>query len=373
MNKKKKMWTALIITIFVGAGVVVYFIEKEQPIIMEERYRWLMEKCDILSSFDDSIADNYNSLITDYNGSEIDYDGLYSIYMKLLNTYYNLLHYYAGITKIINQMILPAQYMVFAEAVRRYYFEDFYIKDTWATGNISGFWYQYARFCRDIVLHSSQNYSSMPSDSYWFPEVSNALADYLICGNQTDFLAWDIFYNIYYDWLPYWCATSSGNALNDIDIVVQWCIDEIDYELDADIDLGQRLSHRDYVRFPIETAFRTMGDCEDQAMLCAAYLESRGYETALGVFHDAENNDFFHVTLLVHIEDTVAYYDSYSALLWSFGSYDPYEGYTWCWLDTTWDTPFGTDPSWMQYYLDNGLTFDDVTFAICDLDGAISL
>jgi len=45
----------------------------------------------------------------------------------------------------------------------------------------------------------------------------------------------------------------------------------------------------------------------------------------------------------------------------------------WCWLDTTWDTPFGTDPGWMQYYVDNGLTLDDVTFAKCDLDGAVSL
>ena len=95
-----------------------------------------------------------------------------------------------------------------------------------------------------------------------------------------------------------------------------------------------------------------MGDCEDQAILCAAYLESCGYETALAIFHDAENPNFeggfYHGALLVHIEDTTAYYATYSASLWSLGGYDPYEGYTWCWLDTTWDTPFGTKPGWLQ-------------------------
>ena len=56
---------------------------------------------------------------------------------------------------------------------------------------------------------------------------------------------------------------------------------------------------------------------------------------------------------------------------------DSYEGYTWCWLDTSYNVPFGSEPSWMQYYVDRWVTYEymynDVTIAFCDLDGAISL
>lgn len=345
---------------------------------MEEKHRWLTEKCEILSAVDDSIASKYSSLTIDYNGSEIDYDSLYNIYMELLNAYYELLRYDIVVTENTSQMILPAQYMVFAETVRRYYYEDFYVKDTWSRGNKSGYWAERRRFYRDIVLHSSQSYSGILSDSYWFLEVSNALEDYLIYGNRTEFLAWDIFYNTYYDWLPYWCATGSGNALNDINVVVQWCIDKINYESDAKIILGQEPYSGDYAKFPVETAFRTMGDCEDQAILCAAYLESRGYETALAGVHDAENPNFEgvfqHAVLLVHVEDTISYHKLYSADLWNLGDMDPYEGRTWCWLDPTWNVPFGTEPGWLKYYRDKWITndmYDNVIIAICDLNGAI--
>ena len=338
----------------------------------------LLNNYNIISGNYNDTMDEYDNLIADYNNLEGDYNNLYDLYVELSGLYSVLQQYYIGLTEVISQMVLPVQYMVFAEAVRRYYFENYYMELATDTSTL---WYQFARFCRDIVLHDSQSYFwppetpfvDAPLEGYWFPEVSNAFSDCLKYGNRTEFLARDIMKNVYYDWLPNWDSVLLGSELYWISEMVQWCIDKIDYENDTEITVGQKTPLWDYIKFPVETAFRTMGDCEDQTMLCAAYLESCGFETALGIFHDAENNDFFHATVLVHIEDTTAYYNTYPAALWSLGSYDPYEGYTWCWMDTTWDTPFGTNPGWMQYYIDNGITLDDVTFAICDLDGAISL
>ena len=343
---------------------------------LNEEYNELLNNYNIVSgSYNDAI-DEYNELMMDYNNLEGDYDDLYDLYEELLSLFSILQQYYIGVTEVISQMVLPAQYMVFAEAVRRYYFEDYYLQDTWNTGNVSGYLAEFTRFTRDIVLHDSQIDTSLVGS--WFPEVSEAFSDCLKYGNQTEILALDTFYNVYCDWLPYWGATSSGNELDDINTIVQWCIDEIDYEFDIDIVVGQESPLWDYVKFPVETAFRTLGDCEDQAMLCVAYLESMGYETTLAAFHDAENpeieNGFNLRNLLVHIEDIEAFQSIYPTChLWSLGGYDPYEGYTWCWLDTTWDVSFGSEPGWMQYYLDNGLTYEDVTFAVCDLDGAICL
>ena len=119
-----------------------------------------------------------------------------------------------------------------------------------------------------------------------------------------------------------------------------------------------------------------MGDCEDQAILEAAYLESCGFETAIALIHDPAHptyGSFYHATLLVHINDTDAFYSQYpSGYLWNLGYVDPYEGFTWHWLDPTWDVPFGSTPAWLQGYLDyGGLTFDIMSIAICDIDGTI--
>jgi len=203
--------------------------------------------------------------------------------------------------------------------------------------------------------------------------VSNALADCLVHGNQTEYMAWDIFYWALWDWIPYWGLNLSAyyGFYGGIDIIVDWCIDEIDYEYDEVITIGQTPFALDYVKFPVETAFRTMGDCEDQAMFAAAYLESCGFETMLAGFHDANYPDggLYHMVLLVQIEDKYEFWDYFpTCSLWT------YAGSVWCIIDTTWDTPFGSEPAWLQYYINKGGIYsDEVTFAICDLDGAISL
>ena len=271
---------------------------------------------------------------------------------------------YNYITETIRQSILPVQYCIFAEAVRRYY-KDIYI------GGLIGkeYWMAFAEYCRDVILHDSWQENS-------FIDVSNAFSDILTFGNDTMTLADYIMYWTFWDWLPNWDGYGlTGNELTDIDIIVDWCIDEIDYEWDSDIIHGQEYFDWDYIKFPVETAFRTMGDCEDQAILCAAYLESCGFETAMSIFHDPNHptiGEFYHGVLLIHIEDTDAFNSMYpDGVLWSI-PYDPYTGYTWCWVDTTWDVPFGSIPSWLQDYRDFGIiTTDITTLAFCDIDGAI--
>ncbi len=335
---------------------------------LKKDYDALLENYNILSGNNSELEEDYGVLYEDYNY-------LLSCYNELEVRYNTLLQEWNILATWIKGMILPAQYLVFTEAVRRYYFEEYYLDLAIDT---STYWYEFTRFCRDIVLHDSQIEGSLLAGS-WFPEVSNALADCLKYGSQTEELAFDIFYWTFYPWIPNWNGFGlSGNELNDIDTIVDWCIDEIDYEYDTDIIEGQETPYWDYAKFPVETAFRTLGDCEDQAMLCSAYLESCGFETALAMFHDAENPEFeggfYHATLLVHIED-ISNFQFWHPLcpLWNLGDIDPYEGFTWCWLDPTWDVSFTSRPGWMQYYRNNGINDDDLTGAICDLDGAISL
>lgn len=334
-----------------------------------DNYTELKETYDILVENNITFTDLYNGLVDDYNTLVEEFNTLSLSYNALLATYNLLLESYLSLSQWIRDMTLPGQYMVFAEAVRRYYFEDYYVD---LATDTSTYWYQFARFCRDVVLHDSQRANN---EDVWFSEVSNALVDCFKYGSGTPYLALNTFRGVFDIW--HWGENYYIPQLDYVPQYVQWCIDTIAYEYDSDITSGQDGYEYDYIKFPVETVFRTMGDCEDQAMLCAAYLESCGYETALAIFHDAENPNFeggfYHGTLLVHIEDTTAYYDTYSAGLWSLGGYDPYEGYTWCWLDTTWDTSFGTKPGWLQYYSDNGITWDDFTLALCDLDGDISL
>jgi len=121
-------------------------------------------------------------------------------------------------------------------------------------------------------------------------------------------------------------------------------------------------------------------------MLCASYLErdlflsSSGYirfQAALAFFHDPDHRDygdFYHAAVLVHIEDTDAFWSSYSSTsLWRLGTGDPYyPDYTWCFVDPTWYVPFGSTPSYMDAYLDNGLPSSVFTVAFCDYDGTVA-
>ena len=233
------------------------------------------------------------------------------------------------------------------------------------------YWIHFTEFCRDIILHDSSQYNS-------FSIVSNAFSDALKFGSNTMYLTDYIMYYTFYDWLPNWDGYGLiGNELADIDTIVDWCINEIDYEYDDSIIDGQEYFNWDYIKFSVETAFRTMGDCEDQAILCSAYLESCGFETAISIFHDPEHptyGTFYHGALLVHIEDPDAFWDDYpSCSLWRLGYGDPYyPDYTWCYIDPTWDVPFGSEPSWLQDYIDmGGISYDIHSTAFCDIDGLV--
>ena len=321
------------------------------------------EYLELSNRFND-LSDQYFILTGERVKLEYDYDNLLDSYNTLQDSYNTLQDSYNAICLMIKQSILPVQYSIFAEGVRRYY-KDIYI------GGLSGklYWKAFATFCRDIVLHDSDQYNA-------FSEVSDAFSDALKYGSNTMYLSWYIMYYTFDPWLPYW-NTIMVPELWGIDTVVDWCIDEIDYEYDSDITTGQEYFNWDYIKFPVETAFRTMGDCEDQAILTATYLESCGFETAIGIFHDPAHptlGAFYHGVPLVHIEDTSAFWSEYpSCGLWRLGSGDPYyPDYTWCFLDTTWDVPFGSTPSWLQDYIDIGsISYNIHSIAFCDIDGNI--
>jgi len=319
-----------------------------------------------LQSQYDTLLINYQTLQENYNNLSNDYQDLLEQYEILSDAFDDLSNQYNALKTYINTLILPAQYLVFAEAVRRYY-TSLYL------GGTTKEWYMgYAEFCRDIVLHDTEQKNS-------FQNVSNALSECLRFGNETLYLAWLIMYINFYPWLPNWdgWGLSGIDNLTDIDTVHQWCINEIDYEYDSDIRYGQENPTWDYPKFSVETAFRTMGDCEDQAILDASYLESCGFETAIAISHDPDHpvyGSFYHGTLLVHIEDTAVFYATYpSGTLWHLSTIDPYEGFTWCWLDPTWDVPFGSIPAWLQDYIDlgGGISMDICSIAFCDPDGGV--
>jgi len=320
---------------------------------------------------------NYNSLLDDYRELEEDHQDLSDDYHDLLNDYhiltgnYNILFdsyddleaQYNSVCSTIKQQILPVQYSFFAEAVRRYYMPK-YLEDK----NGKEYWKSFTEFCRDIILPDTEQENS-------FNTVSNAFSDALKYGSNTTFLCWEIMYWIFWNWLPHWDGSGlTGNELIDIDTIHQWCIDEIDYESDSNIDFGQEYFTWDYTKFSVETAFRTMGDCEDHAILDASYLESCGFETAIARIHDPDHptlGDFYHSACLVHIEDTSAFWSQYpSCGLWRFSSGDPYyPEYTWCWLDSSWDVPFGSEPLWLQDY--SYLSYSICSIGFCDIDGAV--
>lgn len=323
---------------------------------------------------------NYNSLLDDYRDLEEDHQDLSDDYYDLLNDYhiltgdYNTLFddyedleaEYNSTCSTIKQQILPIQYSVFAEAVRRYYM-PIYLEDK------SGkeYWKSFAEFCRDIILHDTEQENS-------FNTVSNAFSNALKFGSNTMYLShWIMSYTLdYCDTINYWelDELTGMDDLSVIDIIVQECIDNIDYENDSNINYGQEYFTWDYAKFSIETAFRTMGDCEDQSILCASYLESCGFETAIALIHDSDHptlGELYHSACLVHIEDTSAFWDAYpSCGLWRFSSGDPYyPEYTWCWLDSSWDVPFGSEPLWLQDY--SYLSYSICSIGFCDIDGAV--
>jgi len=214
----------------------------------QEQYDQLLEDSALLNAsfveLEQSYADlqaDYIQLQSDYNELQDLYDALMLVhatlelqYNALVFDYNTLLSDYNTLATWIRQQILPAQYMIFAEAARRYYFEDFYVQNKWAEGNISGYWAEFARFCRDLVLHDSQT-GNFSLEGSWFSDVSNALADCLSYGNQTENLAYMNLWDEFYPWLPLWGPRgTTGDVLTDIVNIVQWCVDEIGDEIEPD-------------------------------------------------------------------------------------------------------------------------------------------
>lgn len=327
---------------------------------LQNSYVSLQQQYTILEDLYDALLSAYNNLQTIFDELQLDFDNLQVAY-TLLQTQYDTL------CDTISQMVLPAQYAVFAEAVRRYYVNDYIFGDTYRG---------YTRFCRDVILHDSQ--ISPFTGDLWFSDISDAFSDCLTYGSNTTFLASQIFSNIFWDWIPNWGGYDlSGNPTTDISTIVQWCCDNIDYEYDSKITEIQYSPLWDYPKFPVETAFRTLGDCEDQAILVAAYLESCGFETMMVIIHDSawdSGAGLYHGVPMMWWDNTWGPHPQDGFSFTSFtGNDTKYDNGWWMFLDTTWNTPFGTDPAWLQWYIDTDpyqvFNFDKFSYAVCDTDG----
>ncbi len=341
---------------------------------LEDQFDILQQEYDEIQENHTNLQDQYNILLNNYQTLNESYNNLWNSHQLLIEIHGDLLDMYNDLSiqnqilqgkyntlkTHISTLILPAQYLVFAEAVRRYYM-PLYLEGKYDTEHRESS----VEFSRDVMLHDSTQENS-------FGEISNIFSECLKFGNNTMYLAFYIMYCTFWDWLPNWGGWGlSGNELVDINIIHQWCVDVIDYEYDSGITYGQEDISWDYIKFSVETAFRTMGDCDDQAILDATYLESCGFETAIILIRDPDYpGGLYHYGLFVHINDTDAFHAMYSCPLWDFGDIDPYENFTWCCLDPTWDVPFGGIPGWLQYYA-GGFPTDICSIAICDPDGSV--
>lgn len=372
-----KTKTSIIMIILVGGlGITstlfgVSFINNNNQ---TENYQEMVLQYNNLSSAYLNLSSKYSIITGDYCELNVTYWDLNASYSDLEANYnnlqaaYNTLNTkYQAVLKWIKQMIPPSQYLVFADAVRRHYM-DLYLDFT----NTKSVYKGATEFCRDIVLHDS-------GQKNMFTDVSNAFTDAALkFGSNTTKLANFVMNESFAKDSPYWGITYwggknlVGDEITDINNTHSETCDLINYEYDSNITIGQDDPEWDYFKFAVETAFRTLGDCDDQAIFDAVYLESCGFETALAFVHDSNHptyGSFYHASLFVHIEDTTEYYSRYSTSLYSLGGVDPYPGYTWCWLDPTWDIPFGDVIPWTVGYSPG---WDVLTIAICDIDGAIA-
>lgn len=377
----------LVAMILIAAGGIgttgfLYISENQRYVALKEQYEILLSNyTDLLDDYD-MLLGEYNDLNSSFFILTADYQSLSDQYDSLLNDYQELQSKYVAVCNFIKNQIIPLQVCNWAEAVRRTFLQSYLD----SASDSKSTYIQFAKFCRDLVLHASGQYDA-------FYDVSEAFSPAFKYGTNTLSLADaametmahdrnDVWDNFPFRWG--WHFTGIEPECYGIDKIVQDCIDNLDYEYDEDITFRQNDATWDYPKHPVETAFRGMGDCEDQAMMCAAYLEQDYfvsgveniyYQTALCFIHDDDHRDYgelYHAALLVHIEDTDAFWDDYpSCYLWNLGSNDPYSGYTWCFVDPTWNTPFGSHPGWLDDYNDNGISSDEITFAICDVGGAV--
>jgi hypothetical protein len=368
-----------------GAGIMWVNhqnLNAEVSILISD-FEELFNNYSILTDDYESMEALYNALVSDYNNLQSNYNALTLLHAQLNTAYQALNATYYQLCAWIRQQILPLQVASWAEAVRRVYL-PYYLDQSI---DDKTFYMKFAEFCRDLVLHASRQ-------TDLFTNVSNAFAPALIYGNNTMQLGYQSMYVMAKDDGATWQKFPSrwgwgfSPELWGLDQVLTEAYTNIDYEYDSDITTYQENPTWDYPKHPVETAFRGLGDCDDQAMFLASYLEecyffnasgSYPFQVALAVHHDPSyagsyapliGQPFYHVSLLVHIEDIVAYNLAYPLHpLWSLGGADPYSGFTWCWLDPTWDTPFGTKPAWLNGYSMSFATI--LSIAICDIGGNV--
>lgn len=363
---------------------------------LEQDYLTLENEYAILETSYQLLQAQYDACHLELTQLQIDYETLNTSYLALNASYIQLQANYdaleATFTIIGNwlgQQILPVKACIFGEAVRRYYL-PIYLEDALSIG-ISTYWSNFTRYMADVVYFSSA-WHKIYGDGIWanfadlhkfdyisnvFSSINDPTMDYL---NPESELAYDVMRDIFCasgwmspTWingthiLPIWWGYTDEspyieNRWECPSAIHQWVIDNIEYEYDSEITINQYPdSDWDYIKFPVETAFRTLGDCEDQAVLDAAYLRSCGFEVAVGVWHDDFHpvyGSFYHGTLWINLdldgngiidpdEDT-----PYNEIRWTFDG----SPYTWVALDPTWDTPFGETPAWLQGYIDNGIS-----------------
>ena len=327
----------------------------------------LLNNYNILFGQDEDLQKEFDNILTTYLNLNDDYNQLEILIGELTEFHNDLSNQLDDYYYTLSLQTLPEQYNVFAEKVRRFYLPA-YCDDS---NSEEEYYLSYAEYSRDVVLHDSQQENS-------FQAVSNALSPILKYSSDTMRFANYMFNSILDDRIDHWDRNRLiGNEFEKISSINRNCIVDIFYKSDSEITEGREELIYDYIRFPVETAYTAEGDCEDQAILEAAYLESCGFETALALIHVQDHpiyDKLYHAALLVHIENTEEFATNYPEMqLWNLGEIDPYLDKTWCWLDPTWDTDFGSYPLWLEayYFLDLRVPSDIFTFTICDIDGGI--
>lgn len=183
-----------------------------------------------------------------------------------------------------------------------------------------------------FVLHDTGQFN-------YFENIDEELGDIWQTNNSiTEFEeALKIFYNWQWLWKNNFTSYFLFNNL----------INRIDYFWDDSFTEGTN-RHYDFAKSAIETIFSGRGDCDDQTILAATFLEASGYETIIGYIGDDNEtgvqDDFYHAFLWVKVENFS--YPYLYADLWRFGVKE----YEWLLLDPTWNIEYGYSVDWIIDY-----------------------
>lgn len=189
-----------------------------------------------------------------------------------------------------------------------------------------------------IVLHDTGQYN-------YFANIDKKLGNVWQTNNSmTEFEAT---LKMFESWFDYWKKDHSSHELyNNL-------LSKITYFYDKDFVNGTD-QYYDYAKSAIETIFSSIGDCEDQAILTATFLEAAGYETIICSVRDINQTgvfeDFRHAFLWVKVVNFS--YQYLNADLWRFGEGD----FEWLLLEPTGSTVYGSTASWIASYDDNNYT-----------------